>query len=128
MALKHCLFRQIVQQEIISNKVTDEQQSDDEYDQFSTIKRSPRDAEKKSDFTNNETQENTMKNNIINQETAVYKDNKYNTSEHMQQITDQQFVDEVIYQDFADGPGLQARALYDYQAGENYKLQCYLGI
>lgn len=37
--------------------------------------------------------------------------------EVVQQISEQQIVDEIIYGDFTT-PGLQARALYDYQAGE----------
>lgn len=36
--------------------------------------------------------------------------------EIVQQVSEQQFVDEIIYGDFST-PGLQARALYDYQAG-----------
>lgn len=107
------------QQQVVQTKLIEEQ-SDDESDQFSTIKRSPRDAEKKAEFNNqiNEPQED-FKNTINNQETASY--NNFNsTSQHMQHITEQQFVDEVIYQDLSEGPGLQARALYDYQAGMHF--------
>ncbi|KAK4877053.1 hypothetical protein RN001_009559 [Aquatica leii] len=106
----------IVQKIVEEN--TKEDISDEESDQFSTIKRSPRDVEKKSEFISNESEVNNIKN---EQQNALYKENIY-SSEHMQQITDQQFVDEVIYQDFADGPGLQARALYDYQAADDTEI------
>ncbi|KAF5269935.1 hypothetical protein FQR65_LT05734 [Abscondita terminalis] len=106
----------IVQKIVEEN--TKEDVSEDESDQFSTIKRSPRDVEKKSEFISNDSDANNLKN---EQQNAHFKENIY-SSEHMQQITDQQFVDEVIYQDFADGPGLQARALYDYQAADDTEI------
>ncbi|KAF5281089.1 hypothetical protein FQA39_LY17895 [Lamprigera yunnana] len=96
-----------------------EELSDDESDQYSTIKRSPRDVEKKSDFISNNEPNTNLKN---EQQTALYKDNVHSVSEHMQHLTDQEFVDEVIYPDFADGPGLQARALYDYQAADDTEI------
>ncbi|KAK5642038.1 hypothetical protein RI129_008205 [Pyrocoelia pectoralis] len=106
-----------VQKIIEENSKPIEEPSDDESDQFSTIKRSPRDIEKKSDFIS-EPEINNIKNGIND---PFYKDSIY-SSTHMQQITDQQFVDEVIYQDFSDGPGLQARALYDYQAADDTEI------
>lgn len=106
-----------VQKIIEENSKPIEEPSDDESDQFSTIKRSPRDIEKKSEFIS-EPEINNIKNGIND---PFYKDSIY-SSTHMQQITDQQFVDEVIYQDFSDGPGLQARALYDYQAADDTEI------
>lgn len=44
----------------------------------------------------------------------------FETKEVVQQISEQQIVDEIIYGDFST-PGLQARALYDYQAGKFIK-------
>lgn len=79
-----------------------EEPSDDEGDQFSTIKRCPKDAEKKSTSTPTTPQEKI--NNEVNK-----------LEEPIQQITDQQFVDEYLYG--LTSTGLQARALYDYQAG-----------
>lgn len=105
-----------IQKIIEENTKPIEEPSDDESDQFSTIKRSPRDIEKKSEFISEP--EMNIKNGINDQ---LYKDSIY-SSTHMQQITDQQFVDEVIYQDFSDGPGLQARALYDYQAADDTEI------
>lgn len=84
---------------------TDEQQSDDDSDQFATIKRSPKDLEKKT--ATSPISEET------NGATITTKQTSQKTEEHVQQITEQQFVDEVLYGD----PGIQARALYDYQAG-----------
>lgn len=43
----------------------------------------------------------------------------------MHQISEQQIVDEIIYGDFST-PGLQARALYDYQAGILFKMIYYV--
>lgn len=43
--------------------------------------------------------------------------------ERIEQITEQQFVDEIIYGDIVD-TNIKARALYDYQAGKlNEELQ-----
>ncbi|RZC37854.1 SH3 9 and/or Cofilin ADF domain containing protein [Asbolus verrucosus] len=92
----------------IDNK--QEEQSDDDSDQFSTIKRSPKDAEKKSVSTPTSPQDTL---NEMGRE-EVFKD------EPLQQITDQQFVDEYIY-GFST-PGLQARALYDYQAADDTEI------
>lgn len=99
-------------------KNTEEIQSDDETEQFSTIKRSPKDAQenKKVDQSPLAKEIEVIQNefaltsteNLIKQEENV---------EPVIHITEQQLVDEVIYQDFSAGPGLQARALYDYQAG-----------
>lgn len=96
---------------------TEDSQTDDESDQFSTIKRSPKDAQKveqsplakeietiQHEFEVTSAAEKLLKKEIM----EPVKNNI---------ITEQQLVDEVIYQEFAEGPGLQAKALYDYQAG-----------
>ncbi|XP_018330973.1 drebrin-like protein [Agrilus planipennis] len=88
-------------QQITESKSFDEGQSDEDSDQFSTIKRSPRDPQKN-----------------VNTD----KDKSLHNTEFIQQITEQQFVDEVIYQDLVEGPGLQARALYDYQAADDTEI------
>lgn len=83
----------------------DEPISDEESDQFSTIKRSPKDANVKS-LTSPTTPTESSKNQVNNkQESQTF------------HISEQQFVDEVIYGDITD-LGIQAKALYDYQAGE----------
>lgn len=89
-----------------------EEASDEEGDQFSTIKRSPRDIEKKTVTSPNSTTTTPQEliNNEINNKEIIHQ-------EPIQQITDQQFVDEYLY-GFTT-PGLQARALYDYQAGKS---------
>jgi hypothetical protein len=79
--------------------------SDDECDQFSTIKRSPKDVDKKALASPVTPPANVE---VSKQEMAQEK--------QVEQITDQQFVDEYLY-GFST-PGLQARALYDYQAGK----------
>lgn len=89
---------------------TVEDQSDDETDQFSTIKRSPKDAEKKS-VTSPIIQQEELTKNQSNKHEYIEKE------EIVQQISEQQIVDEIIYGDFST-PGLQAKALYDYQAGK----------
>lgn len=98
---------------IAQTKVEEPQQhSDDEADQFSTIKRSPRDLDKKTVSSPTIQQQELMKNDLNKQE-FVEKE------EVLQQISEQQIVDEIIYGDFST-PGLQARALYDYQAGKGF--------
>lgn len=87
-----------------------EDQSDEETDQYSTIKRSPKDADKKS-VTSPTLQHQELIKNETNRQELIQKE------EIVQQISEQQIVDEIIYGDFST-PGLQARALYDYQAGE----------
>lgn len=77
--------------------------SDEEGDQFSTIKRSPKDLDKKSVTSP------TLAEAPVNE---LPKEEKI---QPIEQITDQQFVDEYLYE--FSTPGLQARALYDYQAG-----------
>lgn len=99
--------------------VTDEQ-SDEEGDQFSTIKRSPKDADKKSIASPTIEQQELVKNETNRQERS-------GKEEIVQQISEQQIVDEIIYGDFST-PGLQARALYDYQAGIfHYTIMYYMG-
>lgn len=49
---------------------------------------------------------------------TVRQDHDIEKQEIVQQISEQQIVDEIIYGDFST-PGLQARALYDYQAGNS---------
>ncbi|GJQ68133.1 hypothetical protein Trydic_g16803 [Trypoxylus dichotomus] len=93
-----------------STPSNDEQQSDDESDQFATIKRSPKDIEKKT--TTSPISEE------VNGATNTVKQTSQKTEEHVQQISEQQFVDEVIYGD----PGIQARALYDYQAADDTEI------
>lgn len=88
----------------------EEQPSDDDSDQFATIKRSPKDIEKKT-ATSPISEE-------INGATNTAKQTSQKTDEHVQQISEQQFVDEVIYGD----PGIQARALYDYQAADDTEI------
>lgn len=113
-----------------TQKTVEEQPSDEETDQFSTIKRSPRDVEKKSvtsptaqhEFIKNEvvsptTQQELIKNEVNKQEHLSTKTEQYEKEEVVQHISEQQIVDEIIYGDFST-PGLQARALYDYQAGK----------
>lgn len=91
--------------------------SDDENNQFSTIKRSPKDNIKNSPAST--PVENTS-----------CQENKSNVLENVEQITDQQFVDEYIYG--LSNPLFQARALYDYQAGKYtfyifpFKIYCFL--
>lgn len=97
-------------QDIPAVQAVVEEQSDDETDQYSTIKRSPRDADKKSVISPIVQQQELIKNETNRQE-YIEKE------EIVQQISEQQIVDEIIYGDFST-PGLQARALYDYQAGE----------
>lgn len=99
---------------VLQNKNIEEIQSDDDSEQYSTIKRSPKDVKvdqsplaKEIEVIQNEFAL-TDTNNLIKQENV----------EPVIHITEQQLVDEVIYQDFSAGPGLQARALYDYQAGK----------
>ena len=87
----------------------DDVPSDDDSDQFATIKRSPKDIEKKAAISPIEENEPTQ---IKNAEI-----DKKSVDRISQPITEQQFVDEVIYGDLND-PGIQARALYDYQAGK----------
>lgn len=91
------------------NKPEEQQQSDEETNQFSTIKRSPRDVEKKTVTSPTAQQQELIKNEVNKQEFIT-------KEEVVQQISEQQIVDEIIYGDFST-PGLQARALYDYQAG-----------
>lgn len=94
-------------EESVANKI-EEFQSDDESDQFSTIKRCPKDSKSATSPT---VQQESFKNEINNAQTTL------NSKQETVQITEQQFVDEVIYGDLND-PGIQARALYDYQAGK----------
>ncbi|EFA00313.1 drebrin-like protein [Tribolium castaneum] len=89
----------------VENKL---EESDDESDQFSTIKRSPKDVEKKSVTSPTTPQE-------------VFEVRKEEPQEErVEQITDQQFVDEYLYE--FSTPGLQARALYDYQAVDDTEI------
>lgn len=85
----------------------DEQLSDDESDQYSTIKRCPKSV---TSPTSTQPQESTKTetSQTLNKEETV-------------QITEQQFVDEVIYKDLNE-PGIQARALYDYQAADETEI------
>lgn len=91
-------------EEIHQNNINEEQISDDDSDQFATIKRCPKDVmdNKKIASTPTTPQEFNPNNAIVN--------------EHIEQITEQQFVDEIIYGDIVD-TNIRARALYDYQAG-----------
>lgn len=98
-------------------------ESDEESDQFSTIKRSPKDAQ----HVNNEKIDQSplaREIEVIQNEFAVTATEKLMQREvepvQNIHITEQQLVDEVIYQDFSAGPGLQARALYDYEAGNKF--------
>lgn len=102
----------------IPNKLPDDTQSDEDSDQFATIKRSPKDAttEKKNSVSSPTVEEaETSKNTIAN---TVKQDNIITKVEKM---TDQQFVDEVIYGDLTN-PGIQAKALYDYQAADETEI------
>lgn len=84
-----------------NNKFTEE--SDDDSSQFSTIKRSPKDLDKKT--------------------VSPLEANSFPIAEKaMEQMTEQQFVDEYIYGLATD---LKARALYDYQAGMRKSLLGY---
>lgn len=94
-------FREVKEEDDYQNSINDEQLSDDDSDQFATIKRCPKDVDKKTTSTPTTPQE-------INKNTIV--------SEH---ITEQQFVDEMIYGEVVEN--IKARALYDYQAGLFYK-------
>lgn len=98
-------------------KAPEEPQSDEEADQFSTIKRSPKDAQETKKVDQSPLAKEIE---VIQNEFAVTATDKLIQREVEQviHITEQQLVDEVIYQDFSTGPGLQARALYDYQAGK----------
>lgn len=87
-------------QETHQNNANEEQQSDDDSDQFATIKRCPKDMDKKTSSTPTTPQD--------------YSKNESIENDHIQQITEQQFVDEMLY-----GDNIKARALYDYQAGIN---------
>ncbi|XP_065161241.1 drebrin-like protein [Atheta coriaria] len=84
----------------------DEQQSDDESDQFATIKRCPKDNKQ-----NSVTSPTEPDNDIQMQE-----NNK--VVEEVQQISEQQFVDAVIYGD----AGIRARAIYDYAAADDTEI------
>lgn len=97
-------------QDIPIQQTAVEDQSDDEADQYSTIKRSPRDVEKKSINSPTLPQQDLIKN-------EANKHHYIEKEEIVQQVSEQQIVDEIIYGDFST-PGLQARALYDYQAGK----------
>lgn len=100
------------------NKNLEEIQSDDESEQYSTIKRSPKDAQemKKVDQSPLAKEIEVIQNEFAL--TATENLLKQDNVEPVIHITEQQLVDEVIYQDFSTGPGLQAKALYDYQAGK----------
>ncbi|KAJ8910282.1 hypothetical protein NQ315_016099 [Exocentrus adspersus] len=80
--------------------------SDDESDQFSTIKRSPKD--------------NLNASVASSADKSKIDENKSNTIETVEQITDQQFVDEYIYG--LSNPLFRARALYDYQAADDTEI------
>lgn len=99
-------------QNLLEIEKTNEEPSDEESDQFSTIKRSPRDIEKKTISSPTSPTSPVVEeiHNQMNKQQAVREEQKIE-----QQITDQQFVDEYLY---GLSPGLQARALYDYQAGK----------
>lgn len=94
------------------NTNTEDQQSDEEGDQFATIKRCPKDVEKKTPTTPTTPNQETVKDVMSQPENILLK------KEHIEQITEQQFVDEMIYGDLVD-TGIRARALYDYQAGKS---------
>lgn len=99
-------------------EIKNDEQSDDDSDQFSTIKRSPRDVDKKSVTSPTIQQQEVFRNEVNKQEhLQTTKVEHFETKEVVQQISEQQIVDEIIYGDFST-PGLQARALYDYQAGK----------
>lgn len=100
-------------------KITDDPQTDDECDQFSTIKRSPKDVQK--------VEQSPLAKEIetIQHEfevTSAAEKLMQKEIEQVRHITEQQLLDEVIYQEFSDGPGLQARALYDYQAADDTEI------
>ncbi|KAJ8971870.1 hypothetical protein NQ317_014146 [Molorchus minor] len=78
--------------------------SDDEGDQFSTIKRSPKDKSVTPTSPN----------------TDITNDEKKEVVENIAHITDQQFIDEYIYG--LSKPVCQARALYDYQAADDTEI------
>lgn len=98
------------------NTNIEDQQSDEESDQFATIKRCPKDVEKKTPTTPNQ---ETVIDDLTQAENILL------NKEHVEQITEQQFVDEVIYGDLVD-TGIRARALYDYQAGRNKNILIFL--
>lgn len=109
------------QQPQVNNKSNvEDPQTDDESDQFSTIKRSPKDVQqqkveqsplaKEIETIQHEFEVTSAAEKLLKKEVIECVKNNI--------ITEQQLVDEVIYQEFADGPGLQAKALYDYQAGK----------
>ncbi|XP_018571502.1 drebrin-like protein [Anoplophora glabripennis] len=81
--------------------------SDDENNQFSTIKRSPKDNIKNSPAS-------------TPVEKSSSQENKGDVLENVEQITDQQFVDEYIYG--LGNPLFRARALYDYQAADDTEI------
>lgn len=58
---------------------------------------------------------------------AIRQDQNVEKQEIVQQISEQQIVDEIIYGDFST-PGLQARALYDYQAGILFCISCLCNV
>lgn len=109
---------QQLQQENNKNNVEDPQ-TDDESDQFSTIKRSPKDVQQKVEQSPLAKEIETIQHEF-EVTSAAEKLLKKEVMECVKNniITEQQLVDEVIYQEFSDGPGLQAKALYDYQAGK----------
>lgn len=84
--------------------------SDEENDQFATIKRCPKDSNKSTVTTPNS-------NDVHTEDT---KEAPLDIK-HIEQITDQEFVDEYIY---GLNSGYKARALYDYQAGNLLILFC----
>lgn len=93
-----------------------EEQSDEENDQFSTIKRSPKDANTKT------IQENGNSNANGNTKSVNEEYNKESTEKQdMKQMMEDQLMEEIIYGDL-NNPGIKARALYDYQAGKYCKI------
>lgn len=94
-----------IQDEQSSKNVAINEESDDDSNQFSTIKRCPKDADKKEEKQDNSSEQPAQKTNL---------------PDICNQITTDQFMDEYIYN--INNPGLQARALYDYQAADDTEI------
>lgn len=93
--IRASLAKQHIQiDDINENKLTEE--SDDDSCQFSTIKRSPKDLDKKT--------------------VSPLQENNTNHDKGIEQMTEQQIIDEYSYM-YGFTADLKARALYDYQAG-----------
>ncbi|XP_044735243.1 drebrin-like protein B [Chrysoperla carnea] len=105
-------------QQIVSDLDSDEQE------QFSTIKRSPKSP-------NNDVTAENLKNREIHGTAALANNStidkiiekvRKDESKLPPIVTEQQIVDEMVYQDLGDDLGLRARALYDYQAADDTEI------